>query len=152
MLPDWRTKFLSIITDPSIAYILLLMGIYGLFFELMTPGLVLPGVAGVISLLVGLYALQLLPISYVGLTLLLCGIACMVAEIFISSFGIVGIGGLIAFVTGSMMLLDSSVPGFRIAWSVILMMTLLSIGFLFLLLWLTVGSLRKPIITGREGC
>lgn len=150
MQADWRTEFLSVITNPSVAYILLLIGIYGLFFEFANPGFVMPGIVGVISLLLALYAFQLLPISYVGLSLLLIGIACMVAEVFISTFGVLGIGGIIAFITGSIMLLDTNVPGYSIAWSVILVMSLLSIGFILLIFMLAVGSFRKPVITGRE--
>lgn len=148
--PNWRTEFLSIITDPSVAYILLLIGIYGLFFELANPGMILPGVVGIISLLLALYAFQLLPISYAGLTLLLIGIACMVAEVFISSFGILGIGGIIAFITGSVMLLDTTAPGFSIAWSLILVMSIVTLGFFFLMLILAVRSSQRPIVTGRE--
>lgn len=148
--PGWRYQFLSVITEPSIAYILLLIGIYGLFFEFANPGLIVPGVIGMISLLLALYAFQLLPISYVGVTLLLGGIACLVAEVFISSFGVLGIGGIIAFIAGSIMLLDTSVPGYHIAWAVILTMSIVTAGFFFLVLTLAIRSLRKPVITGRE--
>jgi len=148
--PDWRSEFLSIITDPSVAYILLLIGIYGLFFEFANPGFIMPGVVGLISLLLALYAFQLLPISYVGLSLLLCGIACMVAEVIISSFGVLGIAGIIAFITGSIMLLDTHVPGFNIAWSIIIVMSLASMGFFFLVITLAIGSFRRPVVTGRE--
>jgi membrane-bound serine protease (ClpP class) len=151
LTPDLRTQFLSIITNPTIAYILLLIGVYALFFELANPGLILPGVVGVFSLLIGFYAFQLLPISYVGLSLLLCGIACLIAEAFVTSFGVLGIGGLIAFVLGSIFLLDRHIPGYQIAWSAILGMTLFSIAFLFLIIWLTAKSIRQPVITGREG-
>lgn len=149
--PDWRYDFLSIITDPSIAYLLLLLGFYGLFFELANPGFVLPGVVGTISLLIALYAFQLLPISYVGLSLLLIGIGLMIAEIFVASFGILGAGGLIAFFAGSIMLFDTNVPGYGIAWSLIITMTIVSIGFIFLVAAYTVGSLRKRVVTGTEG-
>lgn len=148
--PDWKSKFISVITNPSIAYILLLLGIYGLFFELSNPGLILPGVVGVFTLLIGLYAFQLLPISYVGFTLLLLGIAFMIAEAFVTSFGVLGVGGLIAFIVGSIFLFDTNEPGFHIAWSIILAMSIISIAILFLVIWLAKKSLTQPVITGRE--
>ncbi len=148
--PNWRSQFISIITNPTIAYILMLLGIYGLFFELANPGLILPGVVGTFSLLIGLYAFQLLPVSYVGLTLLLLGIAFMIAEAYVSSFGVLGIGGFIAFIVGSIFLFDTNVPEYHIAWSVIIAMSVISVALLALVIWLTRKSLRQPIVTGRE--
>lgn len=110
--PDWRTRLLAVITNPSVALILLSVGVYGLLFEFMSPGAVLPGVVGAICLLLGLYGLQLLPINYSGLALIFFGLACMVAEAFLPSFGVIGFGGVIAFVIGALLLLDSEAPGF----------------------------------------
>jgi membrane-bound serine protease (ClpP class) len=112
--PDWRTRLLAVITNPSVALILLSLGAYGLLFEFMSPGAVLPGVVGAICLLLGLYALQLLPINYSGLGLIFFGLACMVAEAFLPSFGVIGFGGVIAFVIGALLLLDSEAPGFGV--------------------------------------
>lgn len=148
--PDWRYQFLSIITDPSIAYILLLLGIYGIFFELANPGFVLPGVFGTIALLVALYAFQLLPINYVGLALLLTGIGFMILEVYVSSFGVLGVGGVIAFIIGSIMLLDTSIPGYGIAWSLILAMSILSALFFFIVITLVLKSFKKNVVSGRE--
>ena len=110
--PEWRTRLLAVITNPSVALILLSLGAYGLLFEFMSPGAVLPGVVGAICLLLGLYGLQLLPINYSGLGLIFFGLACMVAEAFLPSFGVIGFGGVIAFVIGALLLLDSEAPGF----------------------------------------
>ena len=110
--PDWRTRLLAALTNPSVALILLSVGVYGLLFEFMSPGAVLPGVVGAICLLLGLYGLQLLPINYSGLALILFGLACMVAEAFLPSFGVIGFGGVVAFVIGALLLLDSEAPGF----------------------------------------
>jgi membrane-bound serine protease (ClpP class) len=112
--PDWRIRLLAVITNPSVALILLSLGAYGLLFEFMSPGAVLPGVVGAICLLLGLYALQLLPINYSGLGLIFFGLACMVAEAFLPSFGVIGFGGVIAFVIGALLLLDSEAPGFGV--------------------------------------
>ena len=147
---DWRTKLLSVITDPSVAYILLLIGIYGLFFEFYNPGFVLPGVVGAIALLTALFALQMLPVSYAGLALLILGVAFMVAEVFMPSFGALGIGGAIAFVLGSVMLIDTDVPGYAVPWSVVAAVTAASAFFVLVVVGMAVKARRRPVVTGRE--
>jgi membrane-bound serine protease (ClpP class) len=117
--PDWWYKVLEIITNPNITYILLLIGIYGLFFEFYHPGLIVPGAAGGVALLIAAYAFYLLPINYVGFALVLLGIIFMIIEILISSFGVLGVAGIAGFVTGSILLLDINSPGYHIAWSLI---------------------------------
>lgn len=149
--PEWRYQFLSIITDPSVAYILLIIGIYGLFFEFANPGFVLPGVAGAIAILLALYAFQLLPINYAGFALLLLGIAFMIVEAFVTSYGVLGIGGVIAFAAGSILLLDTSAPGFNIAWQLIAFMSILSAIFFLMIVNLAVRSQRRKVVSGREG-
>ncbi|MBL8539660.1 MAG: nodulation protein NfeD [Betaproteobacteria bacterium] len=147
---DWRTKLLSVITDPSVAYILLLIGIYGLFFEFYNPGFVVPGVVGAIALLTALFALQMLPVSYAGLALLILGVAFMVAEAFMPSFGALGIGGVIAFVLGSIMLIDTDVPGYAVPWSVVAAVTAASAFFVLVVVGMAVKARRRPVVTGRE--
>jgi membrane-bound serine protease (ClpP class) len=112
--PDSRSRLLNVITNPSVALILMLIGTYGLLFEFMSPGAVAPGVIGAICLLLALYALQLLPVNYAGLALVILGIGCMIAEAFLPSFGAVGLGGVIAFIAGALMLIDTDLPGFGI--------------------------------------
>ena len=112
--PDWRMRALGALTNPSVALILMTVGIYGLIFEFMSPGAVVPGVAGTICLLLGLYGLQLLPINYSGLALILLGLAFMIAEAFLPSFGVVGFGGVVAFVIGALLLIDTELPGYGI--------------------------------------
>lgn len=155
--PNWRTKLLATITNPNIAYILLLAGIYGLLFEFWSPGAVVPGVIGGISLLVGLYALNLLPINYAGIGLLLLGVALMTAEAFMPSFGIVGLGGIVAFIIGSLFLFEGDVPGFQLSWKVIATTTALTVGLFvaaIFLIWrahqrnVTVGD---PALIGSTG-
>jgi membrane-bound serine protease (ClpP class) len=148
--PDWRSRLLSVITDPNIAYILMLLGIYGLFFELWNPGFVLPGVVGGICLLLALFAFQLLPVSYAGLALIVLGIAFMVAEAFVPSFGALGIGGVIAFVTGSVLLLDTEVPGFGISWWLIGSVALVSALFFLSVVTLALKARRRRIVSGEE--
>ena len=148
---DWRTRVLGVITNPTVAYLLILVGIYALIFEFMNPGIVLPGVVGAIALLVALYALHLLPVNYAGLALMLLGIAFMVAEAFLPAFGSLGIGGIIAFVLGSIMLIeDTELPGFDIPIALIAGVTAASAGFLILVLGMLARSRRRAVVSGRE--
>jgi membrane-bound serine protease (ClpP class) len=147
---DWRSRLLAVITDPSIAYILMLLGIYGLLFEFYNPGLVLPGVVGGICLLVALYAFQLLPVNYAGLALILLGIGFIVAELFVTSYGALGFGGVIAFVLGSVMLIDTDVPGYDIPWTLIAPVALASAAFFLVVIGMAVQARRRPVVSGRE--
>ncbi len=112
--PNWRTRLLIILTNPSMAYILMMIGIYGLILEGYNPGAILPGVLGGICLLLAMFAFQLLPVNYTGLALIFLGLALMMAEAFVPSFGTLGLGGIAAFVFGSVMLMDSDVPGYQV--------------------------------------
>jgi len=148
---DWRTKVLGVITNPSIAYIMILIGVYALIFEFMNPGLILPGVVGAICLLLALYAFHLLPVNYAGLALILLGIAFMVAEGFLPAFGSLGIGGLIAFVIGSVILIDdTALPGFEIPYTLIGGVAAASAAFLFFVIGMAVRNRRRPVVSGRE--
>ncbi|MCQ1056968.1 NfeD family protein [Photobacterium sp. DNB23_23_1] len=147
---DWRFKLLSVITNPNVAYILMLIGIYGLLLEFYNPGVGLPGVLGGICLLLAMYSLQMLPVSYAGLALLLLGIALMVAEAFSPSFGILGLGGIVAFALGSVMLMDTETPGYQIAIPLIAGLTVVSALFTFVILSLLLKTRRKPVTTGVE--
>jgi membrane-bound serine protease (ClpP class) len=148
--PDWRTRFLSVITNPSIAYILIMLGIYGIMFELYNPGMVLPGVVGAISALLALYALQMLPVNYAGLALILLGVAFMVAEAFLPAFGSLGIGGLIAFVIGSVILIDTDIPGFGIPLALVGGLAATSALFLLFVVGAALKAHRRPVVSGRE--
>jgi len=148
--PDWRTKLLTIITDPNVAYILMLIGIYGLIYEFANPGMILPGVAGVICLLLALFAFQVLPINYAGMALMLLGIAFMVAEVFVTSFGALGIGGVIAFVVGSIMLLDTDIPGYGISIPLIGFFARLSAGLFMFVSGMAIKARQRPVVSGVE--
>ena len=148
--PDWRTELLGIITNPNVAYILMLVGIYGIIFEFYNPGLYLPGVAGAISLLLALYAFQVLPVSYAGLALIAIGLAMMVAEMVVPSFGALGIGGIVAFVVGSVMLIDTEAPGFGVSWQLIGGLALAAAALLMLMMTMMARSHARPVATGRE--
>jgi membrane-bound serine protease (ClpP class) len=151
MQPDWRTRLLALITNPSVAYMLVLLGVYALLFEFMNPGIVLPGVVGVISLLIAAYALHMLPVNYAGLALLVLGIGFMIAEAFFPTYGSLGIGGLVAFVLGSIMLIeDTALPGFQIPLALIAGMAVASAGFLIFVLGMLVKSHRRAPVSGRE--
>jgi membrane-bound serine protease (ClpP class) len=149
--PDWRTEFLAVITNPSVAYLLILLGAYGLLFEFMNPGMVMPGVVGVIALLIAAYALHLLPVNYAGLALILLGIGFMIAEAFFPAYGSLGIGGLVAFVIGSVMLIEEkNIPGFEIPIALIAGVAAGSAGFLIFVAGMLVKSRRRAAVSGRE--
>ncbi len=145
---DWRSEFLSIITNPNVAYILLLAGIYGLIFEFSNPGLLVPGIVGAVCLLLALYAFQILPISYTGLGLIMLGILLMVSEAFAPSFGALGLGGVIAFVVGSVMLMDTELPAYQIALPIVVAVAFASAGLLILVMGLLVKSRQLPVVSG----
>ena len=148
--PDWRTRLLAVITDPGVAYLLLMLGFYGLLFEFLSPGMVAPGVIGGISLLLGLFALQMLPFSYTGLALIVLGVSLMVGEHFAPGFGVLGLGGVAAFVMGSIMLIDTDSPGYRIPWPLIAGVAVASAGFLLLVLNFALRARHRPVVSGSE--
>ena len=148
--PGWRTRVLAVIADPSIAYVLLLLGIYGLLFEFYSPGLVAPGVIGGISLLLALFAFQLLPESYAGLALVALGIGLMISEHFVPGFGVLGIGGIVAFVIGSVMLVNPDVLGYSFPWSLIAAASVASTALLAVVLNLVVSARKRPVVSGGE--
>jgi membrane-bound serine protease (ClpP class) len=148
--PDWRSRLLAVITDPNVAYVLMLIGIYGLFFEFANPGYILPGVAGAISLVLALYAFQILPVNYAGLALLSLGLMFMLAEAFVPSFGALGIGGVIGFVIGSIILFDQGEAGYAVSLPLILALALLSASFFLFVVGAAIKARRRPVVSGRE--
>ena len=148
--PDWRTRFLAVVSNPTIAYFLLLIGIYGLLLEGYNPGAILPGVVGAISLLLALFALQILPVNYAGLALMALGIILIIAEFFVPSFGALGIGGVAAFVFGSLILIDSDVPGFGVPTSLITTIAATGALGMFGIVWLAMRSRNRPVVSGHE--
>lgn len=148
--PDWRSKFLAVITNPNIAYLLMLVGIYGLIFEFSNPGIGGPGIIGAISLLLALYAFQVLPVSYVGVGLIVVGLGLMAAEAFAPSFGVLGVGGAIAFVVGSIVLMDTELPAYQIALPMVLALAVASVGLLVFILGMVVQSRRQAVVSGVD--
>ncbi|NOR56797.1 MAG: nodulation protein NfeD [Sulfurovum sp.] len=147
---DWKTRFLAIVTNPNIAYIFLLIAIYGIFFELMNPGGIFPGVIGVIAGVIALYALNMIPFNYAGLLLIILGIAFMVAEVFIAGFGILGIGGVGAFAFGSLLLFDAETLGSRVSIPLIIAFSLVSLGFFIFVLRFLLHSRSLKAVTGMD--
>ncbi len=145
---DWRTGFLSTITNPNVAYFLMLIGFYGLIFELSNPGQIYPGVIGVICLVLALYAFQVLPVNYAGLALIILGMAFMIAEAFVPSFGVLGLGGVVAFVFGSVILLDDE--HLSISIPMIAGTAMVSAGFLIWVLGRLIGIRKRPALAGME--
>jgi membrane-bound serine protease (ClpP class) len=147
--PGWTLRFLRVITDPNIAFILMLVGIYGLIFEFSSPGAVAPGVIGTICLLLGLYALNMLPVNYAGLGLVLLGITLLVVEVYNPTV-VIGLGGIVAFVLGAVMLFEIEAPGFQLSWPVIGITAAIFIGLILVVL----GSLRRarkgPVRLGAQ--
>jgi membrane-bound serine protease (ClpP class) len=148
--PDWRTRLLAAITNPNVALILMMIGVYGLLFEFMNPGAFLPGTVGAISLLLALYAFAALPVDYVGVALILLGLGMMASEAVLFSHGILGGGGVIAFAFGAAMLIDADVPEFRISWSVIAGVAIASGALILLIMRAALGARRRAVVSGAE--
>ncbi|QIK38337.1 nodulation protein NfeD [Caldichromatium japonicum] len=146
--PNWHIRMLAIISDPSIAYILMLIGIYGLIYEFANPGAVLPGTLGALSLLLALYAFQLLPVNYVGLALIGLGVLLMIAEVLSPSLGGLGMGGVAAFIIGSLILIDSEVMSVPLA--LILGAALTSTGLILIVVRLALKAQVQPVVSGSE--
>ena len=148
--PDWRNKLLSVITDPNILPILMTLGMFGLIYEMLNPGFVLPGVLGGICILLALYAAQVLPINYAGLALIILGILFMVGEAFVPSFGVLGIGGAIAFVIGSIILIDTDYEGYGVSLPFISTFAVINALFFFSILTIALKARKKSIVSGIE--
>ena len=148
--PDLRNRILAALANPQVALILMMIGIYGLFFEFTSPGFGVPGVAGAICLLIALYAFQLLPVNWAGVALLAIGAALMLAEAFAPSFGVLGVGGLIAFVVGGLFLIDTDVPGFGIPLPFLAGVALASAAIIFAVGGFAVKSRQRRVVSGRE--
>ena len=148
--PDWRNELLAIITNPNIASILMTLGVLGLFIELQSPGLIFPGVFGAICLLLAFYAFHVLPINYAGLALILLGVALMFSEAFVPSFGVLGLGGLAAFVIGSVMLMDTDVPGYGVSWELIGAVAFVAGASMLLLMMFFMRVRKRPVVSGPE--
>jgi membrane-bound serine protease (ClpP class) len=148
--PDWKNELLGVITSPTIAYLLLLIGVYGLFFEGYNPGAVFPGVIGAICLLIALYAFQMLPVNYAGFALLALGIILMIGEAVAPSFGVLGIGGIISLVIGSIILIDTDVPGYMISRPLIGALALFAGLGLMAIVGIALKARLRPVVSGRE--
>jgi membrane-bound serine protease (ClpP class) len=148
--PSWRTQLLHIVTDPNVAYVLLLVGIYGLIYELANPGALVPGVTGAIALILALYAFQALPVNFAGLALLALGIGFMTLEAFVPSFGVLGIGGAIAFVAGSVMLFRDDAGQVAVALPVVATFAVLSAGLFIGVIGYAIKTRRRPVVSGAE--
>lgn len=148
--PDWRNRLLSVITNPTVAYMLLMLGIYGLIFEGYNPGAIVPGVVGAISILLALYAFQILPVNYAGLALIVLGVILIIAEVFAPSFGVLGIGGVIALVSGSVILMDTDMPGYEISRNLIFSVAILSSAMIVGIVYFANRARTQPIVSGRE--
>jgi len=147
---DWRHDLLATITDPSIAYGLLIVGIYALMLEFYNPGLIIPAVTGIILILLGAYGLQLLPVNYAGVGLVIVGVVLMIAEVITPTLGVLGIGGLLAFVLGSMIMFDSEVPGYGLPISIIAAFAAATGATVFFVVGMAVRARRQKVVSGEE--
>ena len=147
---NWRTSLLAVLTNPLVAYGLLIVGLYGLMFEGYNPGAILPGVIGAICLLLGLYALQVLSVNFAGLALVVLGVAMMIAEFFVPSHAVLGLGGLVAFVFGSVILMDTDTPGFEASRGMIGGIATFAGITMLATMWMAMRSRRRPVVTGAE--
>ncbi|WP_199917219.1 NfeD family protein [Parazoarcus communis] len=150
VVPDWRNRILGTLANPQVALILMMIGIYGLFFEFTSPGFGVPGVAGAISLMIALYAFQLLPVNWAGVLLVAIGAGLMLAEAFVPSFGVLGVGGIVAFVVGGLFLMDTEVPGFGVPLALIAGLALASAAVLLAIGSFAARSFNRPVVSGRE--
>jgi membrane-bound serine protease (ClpP class) len=146
--PDWRNRILAVLTEPTVAYLLLLVGLYGLILEGYSPGAVLPGVVGAISLLLALYALQVLPVNYAGVALIVLGVILIAVEFAMPSFGVLGIGGVVALIAGSLIMFDTEVPGYGVSGRLIAGIGLASATAFAALAWLAMRARRQPVSSG----
>jgi membrane-bound serine protease (ClpP class) len=147
---DWRTSLLAVLTNPLVAYGLLIIGLYGLMFEGYNPGAVLPGVVGAICLLLGLYALQVLSVNFAGLALVVLGVGMMIGEVFVPSFGALGLGGLVAFVIGSIVLMDTDAPGLALSRGLVGGIATVAGAAMLGTIWMATRARRRPVATGAE--
>ena len=150
MMPDWRTQLLAVITNPTVAYGLMLIGIWGLLLEGYNPGAVLPGVAGSVCLLIALFAFQILSVNYAGLALVVLGTAMIISEFFFPTYGSLGVGGLIAFVVGSLILFDTDVPGMNVGRPLIGAFATMGGLMIAGIVYLATRSMRRPVATGTQ--
>ncbi|MFS8110672.1 nodulation protein NfeD [Rhizobium jaguaris] len=148
--PDWRTRVLSVITDPNIALILMMVGIYGIIFEFLSPGTFVPGTIGAICLLLGLYALALLPVSYTGVGLIALGVGMTVVEAHSPSFGAIGVGGGLALVLGAAILFNTDIPGFEVSWGVLGGIAIAALVFSLIVARVAILSRWRKVTTGTE--
>jgi membrane-bound serine protease (ClpP class) len=148
--PDWRTRLLEVISNPTVAYMLMLLGIYGLIFEGYNPGAIVPGVVGAIALLLALFSFQILPVNYAGLALIALGVVLMIAEFLVPSFGALGFGGIAAFVFGSLILVDTDVPGFERPTGLIIAIAVVAAAGLLALVWVAIRARQQPVVSGIE--
>jgi membrane-bound serine protease (ClpP class) len=150
LAPDWRSQLLAVLTNPNVAYILMLLGIYGLILELYNPGALIPGIVGAISLVLALYAFHVLPVNYAGVALILIGVALIVAELFLPSFGVIGIGGVVAFIIGSIILMDTDIEGYSVSMPLVVTVGAAAAALFTATVLLAVRQRKRPIVSGRE--
>lgn len=148
--PDWRARLLAVLTEPTVAYLLLLIGLYGLVFEGYSPGAILPGMVGVICLLLAAYGLQVLPVNYAGVALIVIGVVLIGLEIAMPSVGAAGIGGVVSLLAGSLILFDTDVPGFGVPGGLVVGVGVASALAFMGVLWLAARARRRPVVTGVE--
>ena len=148
--PDWRTRALGVITNPNVAYILMIIGIYGILLEFYSPGVIVPGVVGAVCLFLALYAFHVLPVNYAGLALVALGVALMIGEAFAPSFGALGLGGAAAFVIGSIMLMEVDAPGFRVSPMLIGSVAAVSSGLFLVVMMMLLRARKRAVVTGPE--
>lgn len=148
--PDFRQRLLSVIANPSFALVLMMIGIYGLIFEFSSPGFGVPGTVGAICLLLALFALQMLPVNYAGLALILLGMALLAAEVVTPAFGALGVGGVVAFIAGALLLFDRDIPGFGVPLSLIFGLAATSAAAVLFGGGMALRAFRRPVVSGQE--